>query len=137
MFLCLFNGLALTAFLILSSSTWVYIVVVDIFLCPSIFCKVLISTSPYLWRSVAAVCLNLCTVYFLLSSPAFSMLFLIIFSTSPLLICLFLSDKKRYVHSDSFLTSLYAFFTFPKKESFVFCVFLLLVVVLVLLCCRV
>ena len=76
------KGLLSTAFLICELSTCVYISVVEILSCPNNSCNALISTFPYLYIRVAAVCLNLCTEYLLVSSPAlFSSCFTILDSS--------------------------------------------------------
>ena len=62
-------------FFISSSSRWVYIWVVATLVWPKILWIVLISTSPYLYIRVAAVCLNLWGVYIFGSNPANSIYF--------------------------------------------------------------
>ena len=64
--------------------------------CPNNSCKALISTFPYLYINVAAVCLNLCTEYLsAFSIPANFNSCFTIYCTVLLLILFFCSLKNR------------------------------------------
>ena len=72
-----------------------YISVVEMLSCPKSSCKARISTLPYWYIRVAAVCLNLCVEYLLISRPAFNSSFFTIVWTVLLLILSRLSLKNK------------------------------------------